>query len=474
MEPEIIVVGAGVVGSALGYALGQQGRRVTIIERDLNEPDRIVGELLQPGGVGYLRELGLEACLQGIDAQDAVGYTIFFGGKEVRLPYPKDKRGVFLRGSSFHHGAFIMSLRRAAGGCNNVTMVQGTVKSLIETGGVIEGVVYKNDSNELVSLKAPLTILCDGCNSNFRDQFINEKPHSTTSFVGVVIKDATLPYPNHGHVFITPKGPALAYQIGTHETRLLIDIPNPLPSANNGDLQNYLKNTTAPLLPESIRGAFLEAVQTTQPRSMPSKGLNPHNAVRPGVLLIGDAFNMRHPLTGGGMTVGFADAVVVRDLLATEKDLNNKTQVCKKLQQLYVKRKGYSSTINVLSWALYHVFSASNDPILPEMRKACVDYLGLGGFCTNGPVSLLAGVKPHPSYLMLHFFAVAFYGVYRMLWPFPTPRRILNSFRLLSAASNIVVPLVKGERILPFLPILCRMLLLTRGAKPTTPAKIQA
>lgn len=38
----------------------QDGRRVLVIERDLSEPDRIVGELLQPGGYLKLIELGLE------------------------------------------------------------------------------------------------------------------------------------------------------------------------------------------------------------------------------------------------------------------------------------------------------------------------------------------------------------------------------------------------------------------------------
>ena len=38
----------------------QDGRRVHVIERDLNEPDRIVGELLQPGGYIKLIELGLD------------------------------------------------------------------------------------------------------------------------------------------------------------------------------------------------------------------------------------------------------------------------------------------------------------------------------------------------------------------------------------------------------------------------------
>ncbi|KAI9079272.1 hypothetical protein K1719_038757 [Acacia pycnantha] len=36
------------------------GRRVHVIERDLREPDRIVGELLQPGGYLKLVQLGLQ------------------------------------------------------------------------------------------------------------------------------------------------------------------------------------------------------------------------------------------------------------------------------------------------------------------------------------------------------------------------------------------------------------------------------
>ena len=59
-EPEIIIVGSGIMGSALGAVLGKDGRRVTIFERDLKEPDRIVGEFLQPGGVKALKQLGLE------------------------------------------------------------------------------------------------------------------------------------------------------------------------------------------------------------------------------------------------------------------------------------------------------------------------------------------------------------------------------------------------------------------------------
>lgn len=47
----------------------QQGRRVLMLERELSQPDRIVGELLQPGGYLMLKRLGLEHCVEKIDSQ---------------------------------------------------------------------------------------------------------------------------------------------------------------------------------------------------------------------------------------------------------------------------------------------------------------------------------------------------------------------------------------------------------------------
>jgi FAD binding domain len=59
-EADVLIVGAGIAGCALAVALGKQGRSVILLEKNLKEPDRIVGELLQPGGVWALEKLGIE------------------------------------------------------------------------------------------------------------------------------------------------------------------------------------------------------------------------------------------------------------------------------------------------------------------------------------------------------------------------------------------------------------------------------
>lgn len=54
---------------------------------------------------------------------------------------------------------------------------------------------------------------------------------------------------------------------------------------------------------------------------------------------MGDAFNMRHPLTGGGMTVALSDIVVLRDLLRPINNLNDAPALCQYLESFYTLRK---------------------------------------------------------------------------------------------------------------------------------------
>ncbi|KAK2445744.1 squalene monooxygenase SE1 [Trifolium repens] len=445
-DVDIIIVGAGVAGSALAYTLGKDGRRVLVIERDLNEPDRIVGELLQPGGYLKLIELGLEDCVEKIDAQQVFGYALFKDGKHTRLSYPLEKFHSDIAGRSFHNGRFIQRMREKASSLPNVRLEQGTVTSLLEEQGIIKGVQYKTKDAKELSACAPLTIVCDGCFSNLRRSLCNPKVEVPSCFVGLVLENCELPCANHGHVILGDPSPVLFYPISSTEVRCLVDVPGQkVPSISNGEMAMYLKTVVAPQVPPEIHDAFIAAVDKGNIRTMPNRSMPAAPYPTPGALLMGDAFNMRHPLTGGGMTVALSDIVVLRNLLKPLRDLNDAPSLCKYLESFYTLRKPVASTINTLAGALYKVFCASPDPARKEMRQACFDYLSLGGLFSEGPVSLLSGLNPRPLSLVLHFFAVAIYGVGRLLLPFPSPKRIWIGVRLIASASGIILPIIKAE-----------------------------
>ena len=71
---------------------------------------------------------------------------------------------------------------------------------------------------------------------------------------------------------------------------------------------------------DHLQEPFLDSIQNDRIRSMPSSFLPPAPLEKPGVLLLGDAMNMRHPLTGGGMSVALNDVRIWRGLL---KDIPN-------------------------------------------------------------------------------------------------------------------------------------------------------
>lgn len=77
-----------------------------------------------------------------------------------------------------------------------------------------------------------------------------------------------------------------------------------------------------------------------------------------GIILLGDAWNMRHPLTGGGMTVALNDVVILSKLLAKVDNFHNWDQMSDLLSKWHWSRKPLAAMINILSVALYDLFGA--------------------------------------------------------------------------------------------------------------------
>ncbi|KAF9235758.1 squalene epoxidase-domain-containing protein [Melanogaster broomeanus] len=382
---DILIVGAGVAGSALAHALAtitskSRGSpiRVALLERSLSEPDRIVGELLQPAG--------LESTLEGIDAIPEHGYCVVQSGRLVHIPYPDGRQG-----RSFHHGRFIMGLREHAKRAPGVDVIEATVNELIEcqhTSKVLGVRATRSSTSgdgtkaEKESFFADLVIIADGCFSNFRNSVMGSSARQSDF------------------------GPVLLYQISEHDTRMLVDVKHPLPS----DLKGHILTNVVPQLPTSLHLPIQEALE------------NDRKYTKECVFLLGDAWNMRHPLTGGGMTVALNDVVLLSQLLAKVDNFSNWDQMSDLLSRWHWARKPLASTINILSVALYDLFGA-DDECLVVLQNGCFKYFECGGDCIRDPVSLLSGIAPSPSLLAYHFFYVAFYSIWVM---FVHPRPISN------------------------------------------------
>ncbi|KAK9678443.1 hypothetical protein RND81_11G211700 [Saponaria officinalis] len=391
------------------------------------------GELLHPGGYLKLIELGLEDCIENVDAQKVVGYQFYKDGKKLTLTYPLQKFGSNVAARSFYNGRFVQRLREKAASLPNLKLEQGMVTSLIEEHGIVKGVNYKTKNSEESKAYAPLTVVCDGYASNLRSFFCSPK-------------DTQLSFPDRRHIVLADPSMILFYPISSIEVRCLVDVAvgpgQKLPSVTNGDMAKFLKTVIAPQVPPELYEPLVEAIDEGKIRSLPSRSMPATPRPTPGAILVGDAFNMGHPFTGGGMVVALSDVVILRNLLRPLKDLNDSAALCKYLVFLLPTQ---ASVINTMAGLFYKVFCVSPDEAHNEMWDALFDYLSLGGECSNGPAALLGGVKPQPLRLAAHFLAVAIYAFGRLLLPYPSPKRLLLGLRVLTGATFIIYPLLKAE-----------------------------
>jgi squalene monooxygenase len=160
--------------------------------------------------------------------------------------------------------------------------------------------------------------------------------------------------------------------------------------------------------------------------------------------------NMRHPLTGGGMTVAFNDVVTLSNLLSPQNipNLEDTSAVLSAMSNFHWARKSGSSVINILAMALYSLFAA-NSANLTALKNGCFRYFQLGGTAISEPAGLLSGLIKNPLVLVYHFFSVAFYAVWCRLQEEPAWKApyvvCVESLMIVWTAAMVIGPYLVWE-----------------------------
>lgn len=433
---DICLIGAGVAGASIAAYLGRHGFRVAVVEKDMREQDRIVGELMQPGGVTQLEQMGLGQALEGYDAQEITGYALFLRDQHFSIIYPGGQTGRGLR-----NGKLLQALRKELLSQQNITVLEGNAVSLTEADGVISGVQYiPKGADTTATIEATLTIVCDGMFSAFREKLSDTTKTVSSYFLGLLLHECQLPFPGHGHVIAAEPSPVLVYPVSSEETRVLIDFPSAQAPRKGEELTQYLRETIGAQMPKEIRPSYFKAVEEGKFRVMPNHLIPANPRLKTGAVLVGDSLNMRHPLTGGGMTVALTDVHNLADRLIAIRENFTQENIETSVAAFYETRYAANASINILADALYKVMSD------PDLKEACYTYLQQGGQNAEVPLSLLSAINRDSNKLIQHFFAVAVHGAKRIILPHPTPANISRSYRMIRNAVHIISPLVLSQR----------------------------
>ncbi|KAG2046908.1 squalene epoxidase [Suillus hirtellus] len=415
---DVLIIGAGIAGPALAHALATKtyGKRSTplriaVLERSMAKPDRMVAELLQPGGVMSLKQLGLESCLGAFDSAPLSGFYVMRGADNgIYAPFPEGHEA-----RAFEHGAFVMALRDRARRAPNVDFIETTVTALLENEDTnrIIGVSACKTGGQPEAYFADLVVVADGGLSKFRTAVLGHMPYEPTQMgylAGLIVKDLTLPVAKCATMIVLKRaGPVVLYELPNNECRMLVEFKEPPP-----DLKEHILRDVVPQLPASVRAPILNALETSRLRRAPHyylPSMKQGESSKAGAFLMGDSLNMRHPLTAGGMTVALNDAVILSDLLADIEDFGNWNEVSAVLRNWHHLRKPLASTINTMSMSWAGLFAAEGEAF-DIMQDGAFKFFGKGPEYSEEPMALAAGIAQSPLRLARSSLAIALYSIW--------------------------------------------------------------
>lgn len=390
MSFDAIVVGGGFTGCALAAALAQGRRRVLVLEARRGPRKRYAGELLHPTGADVLSSLGLRAPLEQAGAMRVEGFAVYSptSTSATLLPYAAG-HGIASAGLAMDHDKMVGVLRGEVERRPGVEVRYGErVTGLAKKHGRIDGVVTERGDVE----HAPLVLSAEGRHSHLRAELGVPVESRLLSYTAVVtVDDAVLPHCRHGHIFLGPSGPILAYAVGDGRARLCFDLAV---RKHPRDLSAHLLKHFAPQIPAPFRAQVQASLRARDPQLVATHSMLAAQVVKDGMVLVGDAGACAHPLTAGGMTLCLNDVQLLAKSLrwrAPELALG-----------VYERERVAMLTTRIaLTDALYEIFS-SNDQGTAALRDGVFRYWQ-DSRARGASIALLAGADSSRMHLIAEY-----------------------------------------------------------------------
>ena len=316
---DVVIVGGGIAGSALAYALASAGRTVTVLESSLEFEDRVRGECMMPWGVKEARNLGVEQILLDAGAHVTPTWMQYFEGVDEPTMIPMSMMVEGIPGTlNLRHPDACQALIDAAAsvgatvvrGVHDVTLSHGTLSH-----SEILSVAYSADGP--AEAQARLVVGADGRSSTVRRQagLTLQRDHPTSYIAGLLV-DGLAGIPDDHDVMVGAGDMLLLmFHQGGGRARLY------LCPGRSGQHRFAGPDAAARFLAAwnpgcyPMSGLVAAATPAGPCVTYPGDDTWTDTPFADGVVLIGDAAGHNDPIVGQGLSIAMRDARIVRDLI---------------------------------------------------------------------------------------------------------------------------------------------------------------
>ncbi len=316
-DPDVVIVGAGIGGGALGTVLARAGLDVLILEKTLVHKDVVRGEWIAPWGVAETVELGLYDQYVASGAHRPMRHVDY---NDLESRDSAEAKQLQLAELAAHlplclgHPAMCNLLNTAATEAG-AQLLRG-IAGLEVTPGRPPQVTYVHDGKEVV--RRPRWIVgADGRNGVVAKQIgcaLSQDPEHHL-FSGMLVEDAS-DWPEDLQV-IGFEGDVnyLAFPQGNGVVRIYLGWPSEQRTriAGPDGPKRFLEAWNVDSVPYA--GAIAGAKPVSRCIAYPNSDAWVDGPVREGVVLIGDAAGRNDPIIGQGQSVTHRDVRMVRDAL---------------------------------------------------------------------------------------------------------------------------------------------------------------
>lgn len=310
-HPDLLIVGGGVAGSALGTVAARAGLSVTIVEREADFRDRIRGESIHPWGMKEVDSLGLRAVLEKAGGIELPFWTRYRDAAvETRFAWSDLIPGT--PGSiSVRHPAMQEALLTAASEAGATVLRPATVHHRED--GTTHVVTVKSAAGT-VDISPRLLIGADGRYSAVRGWIggTAQRDPIHHRIAGAIVSGLHLD-PTSAHQAYFPGGFAMIFPQQGGTARIYYVCPTlDAERLQRDELPAALLNAMRPWLPDGSIGDW----RSEGPAGFfPNSDIVVDRTTAPGVVLIGDAAGVNDPSQGHGLALAFHDVRALFDLL---------------------------------------------------------------------------------------------------------------------------------------------------------------
>ena len=311
-----IVVGAGPAGASLAFLLADRGIEVTLLERQRDFAREFRGEVLLPGGIDALQQMGLGERLQGVPQAQPKTVSLYFNQRLV-LELVLDP--AFFAGRpalAVSQPALLEALVDEAAKRPSFHLLRGAlVRELLREGGRIVGVRAQTENGER-TLRGDLVIGADGRASVVRRRggFGAEEQAPPMDVVWCKVpaladfRDARA-YVGRGHLLV-------AYHTWDDHLQIAWAIlKGTFGEIRRRGVEQWVEEMAAHVTPDLARHLRAHQGALVHPFLLDVISDRVSHWTLPGALLIGDAAHTMSPVGAQGLNVALRDAVVAANHL---------------------------------------------------------------------------------------------------------------------------------------------------------------